>query len=161
MFTLHDIFRACTSAGKVELCCLASFLCCLMGSFDSFPLAVNLAITLLGLMACRSKSEAQYLAMVAFCGISAITDVVWICNESTGWGSCMVVINLVPKLSAANYTFRLSRVLADDDLENIGQSAEVQLVVEDYQALATEAYEKHSAMDAGSSGEHSTRYRAI
>ena len=55
-------------ASKIEVFALASFTCSLLGSLSpSFPLAANLGVALVALLACRGRSEAQLTGLCGFC----------------------------------------------------------------------------------------------
>ena len=170
LLAAQHVFANCSTAGKVELCCLASILVCMLGSLGKFPSAINLAVALLGLISCRSRSDAQHLAMVLYSALSCVLDVVFMCNYPSGWGSLLTVVNLIPKLAAGMYAFHLSHVLSgesdglavDDRPEAFPTpTARMHLAGEDYESLATEALEKHSLAAAGSNLGDSTNYHAI
>ena len=81
---------------RVEMFGLLSMSCCLLGSLGEFPLAVNLAVALLALIACRSGSDAQLLALCGFATFTIITDLMHIFRCSA-WGGAMLIINAVLK----------------------------------------------------------------
>jgi len=148
-------------AAKVECLCLLSFAVCVLGSLAEFPLAVNLAIAVLGLSSCRSGSEAQLLAVCFFAGMTTITDIIFMCTRPSGYGGFMTLFNLVLKLAAATQSYRLCETgqrLSPEGLppDPIGggyaapshDGLAAPLAREDYQALASEAAEKHSSGDA-------------
>eukprot|EP00965_Chrysotila_dentata_P058400 1936978-Pleurochrysis_carterae.AAC.4 len=117
---------AASTEDKIELCCLLSFALALLGCFTpGFPVESVFAVSLLGLISCRSHSEMRLLAFVLFSAISAVTDVVALCVRNDGWGSLMLAIDLIPKLLAASYTFRLSSHLGGepDEFEPAGMAA--------------------------------------
>ena len=94
-------------AAKLELLCLVSFALCVLGSLVVFPVAVNLAIALLGLSSCRSGSEAQLIAVCFFAVLTTVTDVIFICTRPSTYGGFMTLLNLVVKLAAATQAYRL------------------------------------------------------
>ena len=146
-------------AAKLELLCLVSFAVCVLGSLVVFPVAVNLAIALLGLSSCRSGSEAQLIAVCFFAVLTTVTDVVFICTRPSPtsssfaltYGGFMTLLNLVVKLAAATQSYRLldagGRYGLSNDMppDPIGDGGAYQpradalaapLAQEDYQALA-------------------------
>ena len=138
-------------AAKLELLCLVSFAVCVLGSLVVFPVAVNLAIALLGLSSCRSGSEAQLIAVCFFAVLTTVTDVVFMCTRPSTYGGFMTLLNLVVKLAAATQSYRLldagGRYGLSNDMppDPIGDGGAYQpradalaapLAQEDYQALA-------------------------
>ena len=139
-------------AAKLELLCLLSFAVCVLGSLVVFPVAVNLAIALLGLSSCRSGSEAQLIAVCFFAVLTTVTDVVFMCTRPSTYGGFMTLLNLVVKLAAATQSYRLLDAggrygLSTDELpaDPMGGGGAYQpradalaapLAREDYQALA-------------------------
>lgn len=98
---------------RVEVFALASFGCCLLGSLvDAFPLAANLAVAQLALLASRSRSEAQLIALCGFVLFTAVTDVIFMCVSPSGWGGMMIILNIVLKLSYATQAYRLCYTLS-------------------------------------------------
>ena len=73
-------------AAKLELLCLLSFMVCVLGSLVVFPVAVNLAIAVLGLSSCKSGSEAQLIAVCFFAVLTTITDVIFMCTRPSTYG---------------------------------------------------------------------------
>ena len=93
---------------KLEVFALSSFSCCLLGSLSStFPLAANLAVALLALIACRGNSEAQLAGVCGFCFFTIITDVIAMCTRMSGWGGTMTTLNVLLKLGIAANAYRL------------------------------------------------------
>lgn len=155
---------------KCELCCLLSFCCCFIGSLAAFPLATNLSIALLGLLACRKDgTEPQRVAFIFFCGVSTVTDIVFMSSVANGWGwgGVMTVINMVAKTVAATLAFRLCDTFRS--LRETGGDSSAGLQVDsvrqrplaraDYHALAAEAVQRHSSQ--GDAIGDATHYRAI
>jgi len=104
-------FQLLESTAQIEIFCLASFCCCILGSLATFPLAANLAVALLGLICCRSGSDAQYFGYVLFAGMTSVTDVVHLCSHGSPWGGLLTLLNMTPKLAAASHCFRLCSLL--------------------------------------------------
>ena len=171
-FTLLD------TPSKIEVIALGSFSCCMLGSLsNSFPLAANLAVALLALVACRARSEAQLAGLCGFCLFTTITDIINLCVRPSGWGGTMTIVNIFLKLSLATQAYRLSDALSafaiDDELPAApgdggaggtpGSSSggyptayhAPALEEADYDSLAAERAAKHEG------GEGVTRYRAI
>ena len=103
-------------AARVETFGLLSFCCCLLGSLGKFPLAINLGVALLALVACRSKSEAQCMCMCGGAIFTIVTDFVYITTNPSGWGAAMVVVNAALKLGCASNAHKLSSHLGGDEL---------------------------------------------
>lgn len=104
---------------RIEVLALASFSCCLLGNLAAaFPLAENLAIALLALLAARSRSEVQLVALFGFCMFTTVTDVVFMCTYAGGWGGAMTAMNIFLKLGAASHAHKLWNAagLLDDSL---------------------------------------------
>ena len=96
----------------IEVLALASFSCCLLGNLaESFPLSENLALALLALLATRTRSEVQLLALCGFCLFTIITDVVFMCTEAGGWGGAMTLLNILLKLAMASGAQKLCYAL--------------------------------------------------
>lgn len=151
-------------AAKVECMCLLSITACILGSLSEFPVAVNLAVALLGLFNSRNGSEAQLMAMCFFAALTTITDIIWMCTRPSGWSGLMIILNLVVKCAAATQSYRLceasQRLSPDDpmgsDYQPSHETLAAPLAREDYHALASEAAEKHSQGQADL-----TRYRPV
>jgi hypothetical protein len=150
-------------AAKVECLCLLSFAVCILGSLAEFPLEVNLAIAVLGLSSSRSGSEAQLLGVCFFAVLSTITDIIFMCTKPSGYGGFITMLNLALKLAAATQSYRLCETgqrISQEELppDPIGggyqgptEHLAAPLAREDYQALASQAAEKHASGDAGKS----------
>jgi hypothetical protein len=114
---------------KIEVFALGSFSTCLLGSLARFPLPANLAIALLGLLACRSRSEAQLAGLCGFCVFTTITDLIEMARGGTsGWGGTMCILNIILKLFMAANAYRivdalgaLDEMAPNDDLGEPGQ----------------------------------------
>jgi hypothetical protein len=138
---------------RVETFGLFSFACCLLGSLASpfFPLAINVGVALLALVACRSRSEAQLLGYCGAVVFTLVTDLLFLFRSASAWGAAMIVVNVVCKLGGASNAYRLCSMVDalgnDDELsasEEGGSSRypsayQAPLAKEDYQALAAEA----------------------
>ena len=102
---------------KIEALAMGSFSCCMLGSLShSFPLAANLSIALLALLAIRGRSEAQLAGLCGFCLFTTLTDIINLCYWSTGWAGTMTILNIFIKLSMASYAYRICDALAADDV---------------------------------------------
>lgn len=109
---------------RVEVLALASFSCCLLGNLAAeFPLAENLSLALLALLATRSRSEVQLVALVGFSAFTTITDVVFMCTYATGWGGTMTALNIFLKLGVAAHAHKLVSALDALDDQFGGMSA--------------------------------------
>lgn len=154
---------------RVETFGLLSFSCCLLGSQSvTFPLAVNIAVALLALIAARSRSDAQLLGLCAFVAFTSATDLLQVFHCSA-WGAAMLTVNLVLKFGAASNAYRLvgMPILASDNglgavEHGCGSSGPPSgpyqappLAAADYEALAVEAASKHVGIG------DATQYRAI
>ena len=156
-------------ASKIEVFALASFTCSLLGSLSpSFPLAANLGVALVALLACRGRSEAQLTGLCGFCLFTTVTDIIAIATRCTMWAGTMATLNIMLKFGTASHAYRLCDAvgaLAADELAPsderggaVGSSAgyptaSAALTDDDYNAA--EAGDKHATP-----GE-ATRYRAI
>lgn len=68
-------FHHMDTSSKIELFSLISFGCCLVGAFSQYTVTVNLALALLGLLACRGSSDVQLMAFCLFAVFTTVTDV--------------------------------------------------------------------------------------
>jgi hypothetical protein len=109
---------------KVESLALASFCCCLLGDLGAFPLASNLGIALLGLVAIRARSEAQLISLCGFIMFTAVGDLFFVCTEADSWGGVFTVMNMVLKLGMGQYAFRM--YTAFDALAAAGDIGEIE-----------------------------------
>jgi len=122
---------------QIEIFCLTSFAVCLLGSLGSFPLAANLAVALLGLICCRSGSDAQCFGYVLFAGMTTVTDIAFLCGEGTTWGVLLTLTNLLPKLCAASHCFRICSLLGGGGLSYADDPLSAGLAGQDYHHVAT------------------------
>lgn len=136
---------------RVEVLALASFSCCLLGDLGEFPLASNLAVAVLALVACRSRSEAQLVAFCGFAIYTTITDVIFMCTIASSWGGAMTTFNIVLKLAAATNAYKMCATLSTMSGEELGMG-------DDDDAYPSAAYQAPPNLE----GETSTQsYRAI
>jgi hypothetical protein len=150
-------------ASKVETLALASFFVLVLASHTAgFPIVVNFAVTLLALLACRSRSELQLNALVGFVLISSVTDIVYMAVTSSGWGLLFCLLNLPLKGLFALACFRLSP--AEDSEELAGSEG---FPTASYHAPTTTANQgvrlpadEPEILGAEGVGD-STRYRAV
>ena len=109
---------------RIEVLALASISCCLLGNLAiAFPLAENLALALLALLAIRNRSEVQLIALCGFCAFTTITDIVFMCTYASGWGGTMTALNVFLKLSIAVQAHKLSSALGALDDQFGGMAA--------------------------------------
>mmetsp|Transcript_18011 Transcript_18011/g.46045 ORF Transcript_18011/g.46045 Transcript_18011/m.46045 type:complete len:159 (+) Transcript_18011:84-560(+) len=99
---------------RVETFALLSFACCLLGSLGIFPVSVNLAVALLGLVAARSHSDAQLLGLCGFVAFTIATDIMQLFRCSA-WGASMLAVNVVLKFGAASNAYRMVGEPGPDD----------------------------------------------
>lgn len=144
-------FQLIESTAQIEIFCLASFCCCILGSLAVFPLSPNLAVALLGLICCRSGSDAQLFGYVLFAGMTSVTDVIHLCSYGSAWGGFLTMLNAVPKLAAASHCFRLCSLLGGGPMYPPSDPLAAGLASQDYHSLATEAAGRHHQPDLGSS----------
>ena len=109
---------------RIEVLALASISCCLLGNLAiAFPLAENLALALLALVAIRHRSEVQLIALCGFCAFTTITDIVFMCTYASGWGGTMTALNIFLKLAVAVQAHKLSSALGALDDQFGGMAA--------------------------------------
>ena len=154
---------------KMEVLALASFCCCLLGSMSSaFPLAQNIGIALLALLACRGNSEAQLAAACAFSLFTTVTDIIIMFANPSGWGGAMTTLNLLLKLAIAAHAYRMCETLgalADEIPSSVeggcGSGAAGSTSGGYPVAYHAPALKDDDADDAGARQGEATRYRAI
>jgi hypothetical protein len=147
-------FQLLESTAQIEIFCLFSFCVCILGSLAAFPLSANLAVALLGLICCRSGSDAQYFGYVLFAGMTTVTDVVHLCSQGSAWGGLMTLLNLFPKLAAASHCFRLCSLLGGGYPAN--DSLGASFVGQDYHTLSVEPAHRHQQSEVGSTTNYSS-----
>ena len=99
-------FASLDAPAKMEVIALSSFAACLLGG--DWPAAFNLSIALLALLAVRTRSDAQLCALCGFAIYTSITDFVYLFAEpSSGWGSAMLILNIVLKVGLATNSYAL------------------------------------------------------
>lgn len=149
-------FQLLEATAQIEIFCLLSFCICILGSLSAFPLSANLAVALLGLICCRSGSDAQYFGYVLFAGMTSVTDIVHLCSQGSTWGGLMTLLNFVPKLSAASNCFRLCSLLGGGPSDSSGDPFSASLSPQDYHSLSVEAAQRHRQAEVGSSVNYSS-----
>ena len=93
-------------AAKLEVLALSSMSACILG-YD-FPSTFSLAIALLALLAVRTRSDAQLIALCGFSVYTSVTDFVYIFTDSSStWSSVMLILNIAIKALMATNAFRL------------------------------------------------------
>ncbi|KAL3925620.1 MAG: hypothetical protein SGPRY_003604 [Prymnesium sp.] len=155
---------------KVELFSILSMACCILGAENtSYMLTTNRTLNpssiyrpsaLLGIICASGGSETQLVAFCLFCFFTTITDIIQMCARPNGWAGLWSAINLVCKLCAAmnasSYSVTFRRLAGDYTLEAAPEGSyqgyQRPLASEDYQAMATEAAEKHANIAEGSAG---------
>ena len=141
---------------RVETFGLLSFACCLLASLSQFPLAVNLGVALLAVMASRSKSEGQLLALCGFAMFTVMTDLLFMAAHASAWSGLLMLVNIAIKLACASSAYRLAGILnelgGDDKLPAAAEGGTASFPAAGYQApLGTEDY---AALAAEAAGEH-------
>ena len=92
---------------RIETFGLLSFSCSLLGNLGKFPIAANLAVALLAIVACRSRSEAQLLGLCGFALFTSVTDIIFMASSPSFWGTVFIVLNMLLKMGAASNAYRL------------------------------------------------------
>jgi len=136
-------FQLLESSAQIEIYCLASFTLCIAGSLATFPLAANLAVALLGLICCRSGSDAQYFGHVLFAGMTTVTDVVHLCSHDSPWGGLLTLLNMAPKLAAASQSFSLCSLLGGGPSYPSSEPLSAGLATDDYYSRAAGTVQRH------------------